>query len=81
MPQAPAGAVLNSQHLKVLASMIPKDQKNITTLKGSTGQHFTAATQYLSIAFYTNDTQAQPFIHGKHTESSTSRTLGYQSFK
>jgi hypothetical protein len=28
--------VLNSQHLIVLASMIPKDKKNITTLKWST---------------------------------------------
>jgi hypothetical protein len=31
-PQAPVWVVLSSQHLIVLASMIPKDQKNITTL-------------------------------------------------
>jgi hypothetical protein len=42
-----AWAVLNSQHLIVLASMIPKDQKNITTLKWSTGLLFTAATRHL----------------------------------
>jgi hypothetical protein len=47
---APAGAVLNSQHLIVLASMIPKDQKNTTTLKWSTGQRFIAATQHLTPA-------------------------------
>jgi hypothetical protein len=29
---SPPEAVLNSQHLEVLDSMIPKDQKNITTL-------------------------------------------------
>jgi hypothetical protein len=49
-PLAPAWAALNSQHLIVLASMIPKDQKNITTLKWSTGQLFTAATQHLTPA-------------------------------
>jgi hypothetical protein len=32
-------AVLNSQHLVVLASMVPKDQKNITTLKWSSWRH------------------------------------------
>jgi hypothetical protein len=32
-PLAPAIAVLGSQHLIALASIIPKDQKNITTLK------------------------------------------------
>jgi hypothetical protein len=47
---APAWAVFNYQHLIVLASMIPKDQKNITTLKGSTGQLFTAATWHLTPA-------------------------------
>jgi hypothetical protein len=45
-PQAPSWAALNSQHLLVLASMIPKDQKNITSLKWSTGQPLTAATQH-----------------------------------
>jgi hypothetical protein len=49
-PLAPAWAVLKSQHLMVLASIIPKDQKNITTLKWSTGQLFTAATQHLTPA-------------------------------
>jgi hypothetical protein len=39
-PLAPAWAVLNSKHLIVLASMIPKDQKYITTLKWRTGQLF-----------------------------------------
>jgi hypothetical protein len=34
----------------VLATMIPKDQQNITTLKRSTGQLFTAATQHLTPA-------------------------------
>jgi hypothetical protein len=47
---APACAVLNSQHLIVLASMIPKDQKNITTLKCSMGQLFTASTWHLTPA-------------------------------
>jgi hypothetical protein len=42
---APAWAVLTFQHLKVLESMIPKDQKTIiTTLKYSTGQPFIVAT-------------------------------------
>jgi hypothetical protein len=35
-PLAPARAVLSSQQLIVLESMIPNDQKNITTLKWST---------------------------------------------
>jgi hypothetical protein len=33
-------AVLNVQHLKVLESMIPKDQKNLTTLKWKYGATF-----------------------------------------
>jgi hypothetical protein len=37
-PLAPAWAVLNSQHLIVLASIITKDQENITILNFSTGQ-------------------------------------------
>jgi hypothetical protein len=37
-PLAPAWTVLNFQYLKVLDSMIPKDQKNITTLKWSKEQ-------------------------------------------
>jgi hypothetical protein len=49
-PLAPALAVLNSQHLKVLASMIPMDQKNISTLKWSMGQLFTAATRHFTPA-------------------------------
>jgi hypothetical protein len=39
-PIAPALAVLNFQ---VLESVIPKDEKNITTLTGRTEQMFTAA--------------------------------------
>jgi hypothetical protein len=49
-PLAPAWAVLNSQHLIVLASMIPQGQKNITTLKWNTEQLFTAATKHLTPA-------------------------------
>jgi hypothetical protein len=45
---------LNSQHLNVLDPIIPKDQKNITTLKGSTGQLCTAATQHLTHAVVVN---------------------------
>jgi hypothetical protein len=43
-------AVLNPQHLKVLVSMILKDQKNITSLNWSTRQLFTATTQHLTPA-------------------------------
>jgi hypothetical protein len=32
----------------MLASMLTKDQKNITALKLGTGQHFTAAIQHLT---------------------------------
>jgi hypothetical protein len=32
-PRAPAWAILNSQKFKVLNSMIPKNQRNTTTLK------------------------------------------------
>jgi hypothetical protein len=48
LPPAPAWALLNSQHLIVLASMITMDQKNITTQKWSIRQLFTAATQHLT---------------------------------
>jgi hypothetical protein len=55
-PVALAWVVFNSQHFIVPASKIPKDHKNTTTLKWSTGQHFTAARQHLTPAVvkYTN---------------------------
>jgi hypothetical protein len=43
---SPASAVLNFQHLKVPELKIQKEQKNITTLKLSTGQFFTPAKQF-----------------------------------
>jgi hypothetical protein len=52
-PVAPAWAVLNSQHLKVLSSTFPKDQKYITILKWITGPLFTAATRHLTPAVQT----------------------------
>jgi hypothetical protein len=39
-PKASTLPVLNSQYLKVLDSMIPKDKKNIATLKLSTEEAF-----------------------------------------
>jgi hypothetical protein len=43
-----AWAVLDYQHLKRMESMIPKDQKNITTRE--VRDIFTAATQHLTLA-------------------------------
>jgi hypothetical protein len=47
---APAWAILNFQHLKVMKSMIPKEQTHVPTLKWNTGQLFTAATQQFTPA-------------------------------
>jgi hypothetical protein len=44
-PRLPAWVVLNCKHLKVLESIIPQNQKNISTLKWSTGQLSTTATR------------------------------------
>jgi hypothetical protein len=44
---SPTWVVLHFQHLQMLGSMIPKDQKKIMTLKLSKGQLCTAVTQQL----------------------------------
>jgi hypothetical protein len=60
---APAGAALNSQHLKSLDSMIPKDKKNITTLNLSTAgrHHMTINTYFCDVLISGKSDPSKPY--------------------
>jgi hypothetical protein len=59
--------------------MIQKDQRNITTLKGSTWLLFTAATQHLTPAVMKYKKTGKGVIPLKHSSLTTQKT-GYYIF-